>query len=141
MIFLYFDTVVTKVSVTYHENIMDARSACLLYRDTRLLKNNIIYKGRQPLMSVIYKEGVSVNGVANRISSLLFIVCSVAIQNAGKVAVATLSNLYRSKNYPYYRGPGECCRVKWGAEKGLRDNPAPKPNNVLYSNNVRCSSG
>jgi len=71
-----------------------------VYRIIILYRYNV-HKGRQPLMSVYYKEDV--NGVAKRFSSLLFIVCSVAIQNAGKVAVATLSKSYRSKKYPYRR--------------------------------------
>lgn len=62
---------VTKVSVILITRILRSRSACFLfnltylYQDTRILNNNIIYKSRQPLMSVNYKQGI--NGVCKAV--------------------------------------------------------------------------
>jgi len=43
-----------------------------------------------------------------------------------------LSKTYRSKKYSY-RGPVECCREKWGAERGCRDNHAlVHRNRIMY---------
>jgi len=124
MICLYFDTFVTKVSVTYRENIIDARSACLLYRDTRILINNIIHKGRQTLMLVNYKQGV------NKVGEAVFVLITHC-QNAGTCCRSNIVEIipFQEESLSV---TGRVLQSECGEKRGCRDNSAPKPNNVLY---------